>query len=242
MHEWEVSCVFFVLRNRHVPTSNIRKWNILDAMRDVALSWEAFMPVVIISKVESVLKKMKKTMSGLNFNKFLRVSKLITTTSDQKTSLDAVVTDMATEEGEKMQKMHSLQVHPHVFCVLYKSFTDVLVKQLVMYCYVLCAFLFSGRHYGAISCEGCKGFFKRSIRKQLGYQCRGNKNCEVTKHHRNRCQYCRLQKCLAMGMRSDCKDLRSYLGGLCFLFTIGFFYSFQSFVFLGMTTLLLCSL
>ena len=63
----------------------------------------------------------------------------------------------------------------------------------------------SGRHYGAISCEGCKGFFKRSIRKQLGYQCRGNKDCEVTKHHRNRCQYCRLQKCLAMGMRSDCK-------------------------------------
>lgn len=28
-------------------------------------------------------------------------------------------------------------------------------------------------------------------------------NCEVTKHHRNRCQYCRLQKCLACGMRSD---------------------------------------
>ena len=60
-----------------------------------------------------------------------------------------------------------------------------------------------GRHYGAISCEGCKGFFKRSIRKQLGYQCRGNKECEVTKHARNRCQYCRLQKCLGMGMRSD---------------------------------------
>ena len=60
-----------------------------------------------------------------------------------------------------------------------------------------------GRHYGAISCEGCKGFFKRSIRKQLGYQCRGNKECEVTNHARNRCQYCRLQKCLAMGMRSD---------------------------------------
>lgn len=62
----------------------------------------------------------------------------------------------------------------------------------------------SGRHYGAISCEGCKGFFKRSIRKQLAYQCRGSMNCEITKHHRNRCQYCRLQKCLACGMRSDC--------------------------------------
>lgn len=70
---------------------------------------------------------------------------------------------------------------------------------------VVCGDRASGRHYGAISCEGCKGFFKRSIRKQLGYQCRGSKSCEVTKHHRNRCQYCRLQKCLAMGMRSDCK-------------------------------------
>lgn len=75
---------------------------------------------------------------------------------------------------------------------------------------LVCGDRASGRHYGAISCEGCKGFFKRSIRKQLGYQCRGSMNCEVTKHHRNRCQYCRLQKCLACGMRSDCK----YLGWL----------------------------
>ncbi|XP_043227837.1 orphan steroid hormone receptor 2-like isoform X2 [Amphibalanus amphitrite] len=74
---------------------------------------------------------------------------------------------------------------------------------------VVCGDRASGRHYGAISCEGCKGFFKRSIRKQLGYQCRGTKDCEVTKYHRNRCQYCRLQKCLKMGMRSDLKDLRS---------------------------------
>jgi Zinc finger, C4 type (two domains) len=78
----------------------------------------------------------------------------------------------------------------------------------------------AGRHYGAISCEGCKGFFKRSIRKQLGYQCRGSKSCEVTKHHRNRCQYCRLQKCLAMGMRSDCKDLKHLPGGLCTIFLL----------------------
>jgi hypothetical protein len=110
-----------------------------------------------------------------------------------------------------------------------------------MYCNILGIFLFSGRHYGAISCEGCKGFFKRSIRKQLGYQCRGNKTCEVTKHHRNRCQYCRLQKCLAMGMRSDCKDLRSYLGGLCLVFTQEFL--FLSILYLSQrTTLLICSL
>ncbi|ELU00770.1 hypothetical protein CAPTEDRAFT_224222 [Capitella teleta] len=68
---------------------------------------------------------------------------------------------------------------------------------------IVCGDRASGRHYGVISCEGCKGFFKRSIRKQLGYACRGNKDCPITKHYRNRCQYCRLQKCLAVGMRSE---------------------------------------
>ncbi|XP_071961644.1 orphan steroid hormone receptor 2-like isoform X1 [Antedon mediterranea] len=72
----------------------------------------------------------------------------------------------------------------------------------VEYC-VVCGDRASGRHYGAISCEGCKGFFKRSIRKSLGYTCRSNKDCPINKHHRNRCQYCRLQKCLTMGMKPD---------------------------------------
>ncbi|KAK6040564.1 zinc finger, C4 type [Cooperia oncophora] len=67
---------------------------------------------------------------------------------------------------------------------------------------VVCGDKASGRHYGAVSCEGCKGFFKRSIRKQIGYMCRGAKDCPVTKFHRNRCQYCRLKKCLSMGMRT----------------------------------------
>ncbi|CCD63480.2 Nuclear Hormone Receptor family [Caenorhabditis elegans] len=68
---------------------------------------------------------------------------------------------------------------------------------------VVCGDKASGRHYGAVSCEGCKGFFKRSIRKRIGYVCRSQKDCPVTKFHRNRCQYCRLRKCLSMGMRSE---------------------------------------
>ena len=70
-----------------------------------------------------------------------------------------------------------------------------------------------------ISCEGCKGFFKRSIRKQLGYACRGNKDCPITKHYRNRCQFCRLQKCLATGMRSECEYISNMF--LCSLFFWG---------------------
>ncbi|XP_058597748.1 nuclear receptor subfamily 2 group C member 1 isoform X3 [Neofelis nebulosa] len=68
---------------------------------------------------------------------------------------------------------------------------------------VVCGDKASGRHYGAVTCEGCKGFFKRSIRKNLVYSCRGSKDCIINKHHRNRCQYCRLQRCIAFGMRQD---------------------------------------
>ncbi len=64
----------------------------------------------------------------------------------------------------------------------------------------------SGRHYGAVSCEGCKGFFKRSIRKNLVYTCRGSGECVINKHHRNRCQYCRLQRCMTLGMKQDCES------------------------------------
>lgn len=75
-------------------------------------------------------------------------------------------------------------------------------KPLVEYC-VVCGDKASGRHYGAVSCEGCKGFFKRSIRKNLVYTCRGSRECVINKHHRNRCQYCRLQRCMALGMKQD---------------------------------------
>uniref|UniRef100_A0A3Q2YDW1 Retinoic acid receptor RXR n=1 Tax=Hippocampus comes TaxID=109280 RepID=A0A3Q2YDW1_HIPCM len=67
----------------------------------------------------------------------------------------------------------------------------------------ICGDRSSGKHYGVYSCEGCKGFFKRTVRKDLTYTCRDNKDCMVDKRQRNRCQYCRYQKCLAMGMKRE---------------------------------------
>ncbi|KAE8581161.1 hypothetical protein XENTR_v10024685 [Xenopus tropicalis] len=61
------------------------------------------------------------------------------------------------------------------------------------------------QHYGVRTCEGCKGFFKRTVQKNAKYVCLANKNCPVDKRRRNRCQYCRFQKCLVVGMVKEGK-------------------------------------
>ncbi|XP_058791033.1 transcription factor HNF-4 homolog isoform X2 [Phymastichus coffea] len=61
----------------------------------------------------------------------------------------------------------------------------------------------TGKHYGAVSCDGCKGFFRRSIRKNHFYTCRFNLKCVIDKDKRNQCRYCRLKKCLKVGMKKE---------------------------------------
>ncbi|KAG5842771.1 hypothetical protein ANANG_G00181260 [Anguilla anguilla] len=68
---------------------------------------------------------------------------------------------------------------------------------------MVCGDKSSGKHYGQFTCEGCKSFFKRSVRRNLSYTCRGNRDCPIDQHHRNQCQYCRLKKCLKVGMRRE---------------------------------------
>ncbi|KAH3753913.1 hypothetical protein DPMN_188565 [Dreissena polymorpha] len=68
---------------------------------------------------------------------------------------------------------------------------------------VVCVDKSSGYHYGVSSCEGCKGFFRRSVQRNMQYTCHKEKNCIINKVTRNRCQYCRLQKCFVMGMSKE---------------------------------------
>ena len=64
----------------------------------------------------------------------------------------------------------------------------------------VCGDIAACQHYGVRTCEGCKGFFKRTVQKNAKYVCLADKNCPVDKRRRNRCQFCRFQKCLTVGM------------------------------------------
>lgn len=58
-------------------------------------------------------------------------------------------------------------------------------------------------------CQRCssqsrKGFFRRSIQQRIHYRpCTKNQQCTILRINRNRCQYCRLKKCMAAGMSRD---------------------------------------
>ncbi|PAV67542.1 hypothetical protein WR25_06701 [Diploscapter pachys] len=68
----------------------------------------------------------------------------------------------------------------------------------------VCSDKASGFHYGVFACEGCKGFFRRSIQQKIEYrECPRNEQCLIVRNNRNRCQHCRLKKCLSVGMSRD---------------------------------------
>ena len=70
---------------------------------------------------------------------------------------------------------------------------------------LVCGDKASGKHYGVQSCDGCRGFFKRSIRRNLEYVCKESGSCVVDVARRNQCQACRFKKCLEVKMNKDGK-------------------------------------
>ncbi|XP_051871730.1 thyroid hormone receptor beta isoform X1 [Pristis pectinata] len=70
---------------------------------------------------------------------------------------------------------------------------------------VVCGDKATGYHYRCITCEGCKGFFRRTIQKNLHptYSCKHEGKCIIDKVTRNQCQECRFKKCIAVGMATD---------------------------------------
>ncbi|TKR95085.1 hypothetical protein L596_009301 [Steinernema carpocapsae] len=68
---------------------------------------------------------------------------------------------------------------------------------------VVCGDDATGLHYKAITCEGCKGFFRRTVQKHMSYSCRDSNQCDINRNTRNVCQHCRYLKCIANGMAPE---------------------------------------
>lgn len=67
----------------------------------------------------------------------------------------------------------------------------------------VCGDKVSGYHYGLLTCESCKGFFKRTVQNKKIYTCVAERSCHIDKTQRKRCPYCRFQKCLDVGMKLE---------------------------------------
>ncbi|XP_062316312.1 vitamin D3 receptor A isoform X2 [Osmerus eperlanus] len=61
----------------------------------------------------------------------------------------------------------------------------------------------TGFHFNAMTCEGCKGFFRRSMKRKASFTCPFNSSCTVTKDNRRHCQACRLKRCVDIGMMKE---------------------------------------
>lgn len=67
----------------------------------------------------------------------------------------------------------------------------------------VCGDKVSGYHYGLLTCESCKGFFKRTVQNKKVYTCVAERSCHIDKTQRKRCPFCRFQKCLDVGMKLE---------------------------------------
>ena len=57
-------------------------------------------------------------------------------------------------------------------------------------------------HYGGICCYSCRAFFRRAHQntKRPNFECKSGGNCQITVKNRRKCQKCRYEKCVNIGM------------------------------------------
>ncbi|XP_043249002.1 nuclear hormone receptor FTZ-F1 isoform X2 [Colletes gigas] len=86
---------------------------------------------------------------------------------------------------------------------------DIIIEELCP----VCGDKVSGYHYGLLTCESCKGFFKRTVQNKKVYTCVAERSCHIDKTQRKRCPFCRFQKCLEVGMKLEAVRADRMRGG-----------------------------
>ena len=74
----------------------------------------------------------------------------------------------------------------------------------VKYCGV-CGDVAKSYHFGGLSCDSCKAFFRRSVQNDnyLHFQCCHRGQCTISLSNRKSCQFCRMKRCFGIGMEKS---------------------------------------
>jgi len=81
------------------------------------------------------------------------------------------------------------------------SYSDNTALDLSLWKCEVCGDVARGKHYKVVSCDGCKGFFKRNAEKGDQLECASaGGSCNVDRRNRTSCKHCRLRKCIDVGM------------------------------------------
>lgn len=75
---------------------------------------------------------------------------------------------------------------------------------VIKYCGV-CGDVAKSFHFGGLSCDSCKAFFRRSVQNDnyLQFQCAQIGECVISLANRKSCQFCRMKSCFAIGMEKS---------------------------------------
>ncbi|XP_077185089.1 vitamin D3 receptor [Paroedura picta] len=94
------------------------------------------------------------------------------------------------------------EMEPEAACPSFSDPTNEFDKNVPRICGV-CGDKATGFHFNAMTCEGCKGFFRRSMKRKAKFTCPFNGDCKITKDNRRHCQACRLKRCVNIGMMKE---------------------------------------
>lgn len=77
-------------------------------------------------------------------------------------------------------------------------------NEVLKFCRV-CGDIAKSFHFGGLSCDSCKSFFRRSVQNDnyRNFMCRFNNECTISTNNRKHCRSCRIRRCLAIGMEKS---------------------------------------
>ncbi|CAI2347036.1 unnamed protein product [Caenorhabditis sp. 36 PRJEB53466] len=91
---------------------------------------------------------------------------------------------------------------------LYERMTSIYAPAAMNPACAVCTKPASGVHFDVLACEGCKGFFRRSVTQKISPMCPNGRNCTRTfegyiTEGRLWCNHCRYRQCLEAGMNPE---------------------------------------